>query len=116
MDRQESFVQIDPIRYGLVGSMGQGGNPYDKPKLASLMKTLKVYESFANVAQDLPRPPSRLTFGPSQSATIREPRPCPRLNPQPDQCLHQGAHSRSGAKFNPNCDLTVDMPFVAEHA
>jgi hypothetical protein len=62
MDRQESFVQIDPIRYGLVGSMGQGGNPYDKPKLASLMKTLKVYESFANVAQDLPRPPSRLTL------------------------------------------------------
>ena len=47
---------------GLVGSMGRRGNPYDNAKAESFMKTLKVeavypmaYETFADVAQDLPR-------------------------------------------------------------
>jgi len=42
--------------------MGRRGNPYDNPKAESFMKTLKVeavypmaYETFADVAQDLPR-------------------------------------------------------------
>src|SRR5271167_768704 len=42
--------------------MGRRGNPYDNPKADSFMKTLKVevvypmaYETFADVAQDLPR-------------------------------------------------------------
>ena len=50
------------LRHGLVGSMGRRGNPYDNPKAESFMKTLKVeavyrmaYETFADVAQDLPR-------------------------------------------------------------
>ena len=48
--------------HGLVGSMGRRGNPYDNAKAESFMKTLKVeavypmaYETFADVAQDLPR-------------------------------------------------------------
>ena len=47
---------------GLVGSMGRRGNPYDNAKAESFMKTLKVeavypmaYETFADVAEDLPR-------------------------------------------------------------
>jgi putative transposase len=49
-------------RHGLVGSMGRRGNPYDNAKVESFMKTLKVeavypmaYETFADVAEDLPR-------------------------------------------------------------
>jgi putative transposase len=47
---------------GLVGSMGRRGNPYDNAKAESFMKTLKVeavysmaYETFADVAENLPR-------------------------------------------------------------
>lgn len=47
---------------GIVGSMGRRGNPYDNAKAESFMKTLKVeavypmaYETFADVAEDLPR-------------------------------------------------------------
>jgi putative transposase len=47
---------------GLKGSMGRRGNPYDNAKAESFMKTLKVeavyrmeYETFADVADDLPR-------------------------------------------------------------
>ncbi|WP_139315265.1 IS3 family transposase [Mongoliimonas terrestris] len=47
---------------GLVGSMGRRGNPYDNAKAESFMKTLKVegvypmaFESFADVAETLPR-------------------------------------------------------------
>ena len=47
---------------GLVGSMGRRGNPYDNAKAESFMKTLKVeavypmaYETFEDVAEDLPR-------------------------------------------------------------
>jgi len=49
-------------RHGLVGSMGRRGNPYDNAKAESFMKTLKVetvylmaYETFADVATDIPR-------------------------------------------------------------
>ena len=48
--------------HGLVGSMGRRGNPYDNAKAESFMKTLKVeaiypmdYETFADVAENLPR-------------------------------------------------------------
>jgi putative transposase len=48
--------------YGLVGSMGRRGNPYDNAKAESFMKTLKVeavypmaYESFEDVAAHLPQ-------------------------------------------------------------
>ncbi len=48
--------------HGLVGSMGRRGNPYDNAKAESFMKTLKVeavypmaYETFEDVAADLPR-------------------------------------------------------------
>jgi putative transposase len=48
--------------HGLRGSMGRRGNPYDNAKAESFMKTLKVeavhrmeYETFADVADDLPR-------------------------------------------------------------
>ena len=50
------------LRRDLVGSMGRRGNPYDNAKAESFMKTLKVeavypmaYETFADVAEDLPR-------------------------------------------------------------
>jgi putative transposase len=49
-------------RYGLIGSMGRRGNPYDNAKAESFIKTLKVeavypmaYETFDDVAADLPR-------------------------------------------------------------
>jgi hypothetical protein len=48
--------------YGLVGSMGRRGNPYDNAKAESFMKTLKVEavylmhcETFEDVTADLPR-------------------------------------------------------------
>ena len=48
--------------HGLVGSMSRRGNPYDNPQAESFFKTLKVeavyvadYETFADVAADLPR-------------------------------------------------------------
>jgi putative transposase len=48
--------------HGLTGSMGRRGNPYDNAKAESFMKTLKVeavylmeYETFADVAADLPK-------------------------------------------------------------
>ena len=48
--------------HGFKGSMGRRGNPYDNAKAESFMKTLKVeavyrmeYESFDDVADDLPR-------------------------------------------------------------
>jgi len=48
--------------HGLKGSMGRRGNPYDNAKAESFMKTLKVeavyrmdYETFADVADDLPK-------------------------------------------------------------
>ena len=48
--------------HGIVGSMGRRGNPYDNAQAESFMKTLKVegvypmaYETFADVATDLPR-------------------------------------------------------------
>ena len=47
--------------HGLIGSMGRRGHPYDNAKAESFMKTLKVeavypmaYETFADVAEDLP--------------------------------------------------------------
>jgi putative transposase len=48
--------------HGLVGSMSRRGNPYDNAKAESFMKTLKAeavypmaYETFADVAEDVPR-------------------------------------------------------------
>jgi len=48
--------------YGLIGSMGRRGNPYDNAKAESFMKTLKVeavylmhYDTFEDVTADLPR-------------------------------------------------------------
>ena len=48
--------------HGLLGSMSRRANPYDNAKAESFMKTLKVeavypmaYETFADVAADLPR-------------------------------------------------------------
>ena len=74
------------LRHGFVGSMGRRGNPYDNPKAESFMKTLKVeavypmaYETFADVANDLPRihrqglqrSSSPLSAGLSQPAAVR---------------------------------------------
>jgi putative transposase len=48
--------------YGLIGSMGRRGNPYDNAKAESFMKKLKVeavylmnYETFEDIIADLPR-------------------------------------------------------------
>jgi putative transposase len=57
----ETYRQVLQDR-GLVGSMSRRGNPYDNAKAESFMKTLKVeavylmaYETFEDVAEDLPR-------------------------------------------------------------
>ena len=57
-----SQIYHDAEQAGLRGSMGRRGNPYDNAKAESFMKTMKVeavypmaYESFEDVAQDLPR-------------------------------------------------------------
>src|SRR5260370_6554784 len=49
-------------KYGLKGSMGRRGNPYDNAKAESFMKTLKIeevylmeYETFEDVATSMPR-------------------------------------------------------------
>lgn len=49
-------------KYGLMGSMGRRGNPFDNAKAESFMRTLKVeevylmeYETFEDVAASLPR-------------------------------------------------------------
>ena len=49
-------------RYGLLGSMGRRGNPYDNALAESFMKTLKYeeiypkhYQSFEDVREQLPR-------------------------------------------------------------
>ena len=69
--------------------MGRRGNPYDNPKAESLMKTLKVeavypiaYETFADVARDLPSfidgsttPAVSTPLGLRQPATVRGPQP-----------------------------------------
>src|SRR6478735_651068 len=64
---QRSQYASEPYRtvlreHDLVGSMGRRGNPYDNAKAESFMKTLKVeavylmaYETFEDVAADLPR-------------------------------------------------------------
>jgi transposase InsO family protein len=50
------------LRRGFIGSMGRRGNPYDNAKAESFIKTLTVeavypmaYETFADLAEDLPR-------------------------------------------------------------
>jgi putative transposase len=60
-DASEAYRKV-LAEHGLVGSMGRRGNPYDNAKAESFMKTLKVeavylteYESFADVAAELPR-------------------------------------------------------------
>ncbi len=73
--------------HGLTGSMGRRGNPYDNAKAESFMKTLKVeavylmaYETFEDVAVDLPRfierfttPATSLRAGLSEPRAIRGP-------------------------------------------
>ena len=65
-DRGSQYASSDYrkllAKHGLVGSMGRRGNPYDNAKAESFMKTLKVeavylmdYESFEDVATDLPK-------------------------------------------------------------
>ena len=65
-DRGSQYASQDYRRllreHGLVGSMSRRGNPYDNAKAESFMKTLKVeavylmaYETFADVAVDIPR-------------------------------------------------------------
>jgi putative transposase len=62
MPRHAAAVWNIVHRQPLIGSMGRRGNPSDNPKAESFIKTLKVeavypmgYETFADVADDLPR-------------------------------------------------------------
>ena len=96
------------LRHGFVGSMGRRGNPYDNPKAESFMKTLKVeavypmaYETFADVANDLPNSSTRSTtlvvstqrWAISARSSSRISIPGLWSNQPPKLCPPQGAHS-----------------------
>ena len=116
------------LRHGLVGSMGRRGNPYDNPKAESFMKTLKVeavypmaYETFADVADDLPNSSTRFTtlvvstqrWAISARNSSRIAIPGRRSKQPPDSCSPQGAHTRVGVQNCPPNFRFVRLPALA---
>jgi hypothetical protein len=99
------------IANGLIGSMGRRGNPYDKARAESFMKTLKqlevvhamAFETFEDVIEHLPTSSrtSATSAGSIRRSAIRS-RNAPRINTagslanlKPDTCPLPGEYSRS---------------------